>query len=160
MNYVPLIQWRMMSHNEQVANMNAHRTTTEQVPPNHAGVPTVLENPNVTPRKPTPYGMQYSPTRLQRTITSPSTSTSDYMNIWVLPINRHDGQMTIISNEPLVSHVNLLRTIKPKIPTGFEDLEVKMITFGMKGNVHVHILCEGKDESWNYNKAKMFFPKL
>ena len=50
-------------------------------------------------------------------------------------------------------------TIKPRIPTGFEDLVVKMITFGVKGNVHVHILREGKDETWKYTKAKMFFPQ-
>jgi len=89
-----------MSRNKQVAHMNAHRTATEQAPPNRTGVPTILEDPNVTPRKPTPYGMQYSPTRLQRTITSPSTSTSDYTNIRGPPISRRDDQMTIVSNEP------------------------------------------------------------
>ena len=148
-----------MSRDKQVAHMNACRTTTEQVPPNRTGMPTVLEDPNVTPRKPTPYGMQYSPTRLQRTITSSSTSTSNYTNIWGPPISRRDGQMTIVSNEPQESQVNLLRTIKPRIPTGFEDLVVKMITFGAKGNVHVHVLREGKDETWNYTKARMFFPQ-
>ena len=90
-NYIPLIQWRMMLHDEQVAHMNARRAATEQVPPTRAGMPTILEDPNVTPRKPTPYGMQYSPTRLQRTITSPSTSTSNYINIWGPPISRRDG---------------------------------------------------------------------
>ena len=118
---------------------------------------TVVTDNLSTNRQPIPYGKQYSPKQMNRVSTTQHPNLDDYANIFGPPITQREGTTTLATT---TRNSNLIKTIKPRIPDGTEDLKIHHVTFDRyMWRINVHITREGKREIYKFYQAKDLFPK-
>jgi len=87
---------------------------------------------------------------------SPERISEEYTNIWGPPLTTEGGMQTMKTSK--TAQVNFIRTIKPQPQKLFQDLEVCQMTFGIGGEVKIHVNYEDKAQVFSYKFAKKYFP--
>jgi len=150
-NYIPYEIWSKMSRADQLEHIKKNCAIREQ---NQRS----KEGQSDAPRPQTNYGKQYAiPVKMAKMATNPERISEEYTNIWGPPLTTEGGMQTMKTSK--TAQVNFIRTIKPQPQKLFQDLEVCQMTFGIGGEVKVHVNYEDKAQVFSYKFAKKYFPE-